>query len=267
MKLLMLSLAAAGVLVYVGMGAMLYLQQRSHLYFPTPPWTGALESRYVTATDGTKLEMWIVNPGRERAILYFGGNAEQIEQNAIAYQRFLGAYTIYLGNYRGYGRSEGVPTEEVLLGDALHLYDTLSGGHTSVSVIGRSLGSGVATYLAAHRSVERLALLTPYDSIERVAQQAYPIFPVSLLLHDKFRSIDWAGALKLPILVVMVEDDLVVPNRSTQRLINALDSTLLEVTRVAGVDHGSVSDDPSYQRALGHYFRFDEKKFGDRDSN
>ena len=91
-------------------------------------------------------------------------------------------------DYRGYGFSTGVSTEATLYRDALKLYDSVKSKHTRISLGGRSLGTAVATYVAAYREVSKLALITPFDSIVNVAQGKYPVYPVHLLLHDTFDS-------------------------------------------------------------------------------
>ena len=95
-----------------------------------------------------------------------------------------------------------------------------------ISIIGRSLGSGVASYLASRKPVARLILITPFDSILRVAQSAYPVFPVRWLLKDRFESDKYAPLIKAPVLVLLAEHDAVIPSNSSQRLLQKLpDST------------------------------------------
>ena len=76
---------------------------------------------------------------------------------------------------------------------------------TSISVIGRSLGSGVACYLAAHRKIQHMALVTPYDSMTSLAQTHYPIFPVRWLLKDRFESSKLANSIDSETLVLLAE--------------------------------------------------------------
>ena len=164
-------------------------------------------------------------------------------------------YTIYITNYRGYGGSSGLPTEDALFADALTIFDRVKQRHSSVDVIGRSLGSGVACYVAAKRKVKKLALITPYDSIKNVAQSAYPIFPVKWLLKDHFDSVHYSAAINSDILVLTVNNDLVVPNSGTDHLIQALSHNPVQIERYNHVSHADVSELVEYQKKLSAFFK------------
>jgi hypothetical protein len=79
-----------------------------------------------------------------------------------------------------------------LFSDALAIYDRIKKDHQQIIAIGRSLGTGVAVYLAAQREIEKLVLVTPFDSLRSVAQEIYPIYPISLILKESYRSIEYA---------------------------------------------------------------------------
>ena len=100
------------------------------------------EEVFTTEVD---LRIIVLNPGSDQAVLYFGGNADSMALNAPELSFVLPELTIYLVNYRGYGGSGGAPTEAGLYSDALFLFDELSQRHVATYVVGRSLGSGVAT--------------------------------------------------------------------------------------------------------------------------
>jgi pimeloyl-ACP methyl ester carboxylesterase len=105
---------------------------------------------------------------------------------------------IYLLHYRGYGGSSGTPSEKALFADALTLFDEVRTKHSSVDVVGRSLGSGVAVYVASLRPVARLVLVTPFDSLEGLAALRFPYVPVKWLLRDKFESWRFAPQVTAP---------------------------------------------------------------------
>ena len=189
MKKAILFLLAAPILLYVIAAASLFFLQRNFLYFPTPAVAHEGAEAFYLEHDGLQLKIWKIANGKDRAVIYFGGNAENVARNINDFQDVLPGYDIFLANYRGYGGSEGEPTEDGLYADALALYDHVKNDYADISIIGRSLGSGVATYVAANRPVEQLALITPYDSVESVAEKKFPIFPVSFLLKDKYESV------------------------------------------------------------------------------
>jgi len=144
MKSIFISLSSILILVYFGFGLLLYLRQNSFIYYPTPEQShDGVESRSFSI-NGETINTFIVNPGQKKAVLYFGGNSEEVGFNAPIFGPALPDSTIYLTNYRGYGGSSGEPSEQVLFADALTLYDELKAQYSSLSIIGRSLGSGVA---------------------------------------------------------------------------------------------------------------------------
>ena len=234
------------VIVYLGFGLYLYLAQRSFMYFPTVERaSSAARVEYVQNQD-EQIKLWIVGPDSDRAVIYFGGNAEDVYANAAEFRRALPERTVYLVNYRGYGGSSGSPTEAALFADALSIFDTLSERHTEIAVIGRSLGSGVATYLASRREVDRLILATPHDSVLAVAQSMYPVYPVSLLLKDRYESVSYAPGIQAPTLLVIAEHDRIIPHRHSTRLAEAFDPGLVEQVVIQKVGHNGLSGHQQY---------------------
>jgi len=102
------------------------------------------------------------------------------------------SWSLALVNYRGYGASEGSPSERALFADALLVLDALRErpdvDPARVALVGRSLGSGVATYVAANRPVAGVALVSPYDSVTALARRQFPWLPIELLLRHPFDS-------------------------------------------------------------------------------
>lgn len=126
--------------------------------------------------------------------------------------------SIYLMHYRGYGGSSGNPTEKALFTDALSLFDEVRTEHSEIDVIGRSLGSGVAVYLASQRPVARLVLVTPYDSVLDIAALQFAYFPLKWLLRDKFESWRFAPQVTAATTIIAAEHDEIIPRASTELL-------------------------------------------------
>jgi pimeloyl-ACP methyl ester carboxylesterase len=162
--------------------------------------------------------------------------------------------TVYLVAYRGYGASDGTPSERALFSDALALFDLARKRHVSVAVVGRSLGSGVASYLASMRPVERLGLVTPFDSLEHVAHSHYPIFPTGWMLKDRYDSVRYIARYRGPILVLRAGHDEVVPPADTDLLIAAMPVKPI-VKQFPGADHNSIGDEDGYERALSEFMK------------
>lgn len=231
----------------------LYFKQRDLLFYPTPN-NSALKAPVLwIENDREKLKTWRLNGG-ERAIIYFGGNAESVEYNIPEFKQAFNDFTVYLVNYRGYGGSSGSPSQTALFDDALALYDEIQSTHSSISLIGRSLGSGVACFLASERKVDKLALITPYDSIRNVAQSHYPLFPVKWLLKDSFDSLSCARGLTNSILVLMAEKDRVIPMKHSQNLLQSFTHERVDSHIIKNTSHNDISSDPLYLQLLEHFF-------------
>src|SRR2546430_3996573 len=199
--------------VAVGVPLFVWLFQERMLFFPRP-----LESRpaprpnveevSIVAADGVKLRGWLVKGDGAPAplVIYFGGNAEEVSWLVDLADHFAG-WSPLLVNLRGYGESEGKPGEKELLEDGLVIHDYAKGRSQANSgrivAMGRSLGSGIAVHLAAHRPLRAVILVSPYDSIVEVAKRRYPFLPVSLMLRHRFDSIALAPRIVAPLLCLV----------------------------------------------------------------
>ena len=181
---------------------------------------GLLEVLIVTA-DGLDLLAWWLPPAgqgettREPVVLYLHGNAGHIGHRAERVRQVAarGWGGLFIG-YRGYGGNPGEISEAGLRLDAeaglaaLHQRGIAAG---RIVVWGESLGSGLATGLAARHAVGAVVLETPFTSIAAIAKQRYPFAPVDLLLKDRFDSMASIAAIRAPVLVAVAGRDRVVP--------------------------------------------------------
>lgn len=238
------------LIVYILIGLFLYMTQKSLLYFPTPNMSTSYPSM-TFKNDGETISVIVLNEGNENAILYFGGNAESMARSADYIARQFPYFTVYLMDYRGYGASTGEPSEETLYSDALKLYDSIEGKHKRISLGGRSLGSGIATYVAANREVSKLALITPFDSIVSVAQAMYPIYPARILLHaNAYDSASRAKDISADIFIVMAENDRVIARKNSENLIEAFQGKNLKVDTIENRGHNDISSDERYYKIM-----------------
>lgn len=180
-------------------------------------------------------------------ILYFGGNADDATR-FVVYTKELQGYDVIAFNYRGYVGSTGTPSEEALFEDALKIYDTYAKGR-KVVVIGRSLGTGVATYLASKRVVDGLVLLTPYDLILSLAKLKYPFFPIDLLLKNKFETVNYLPLVKAKIAIIEVENDVTIPRYHLEKLLEAMPSKPLHII-LSNTTHGKILEHPAFTKEL-----------------
>jgi hypothetical protein len=255
----LVAIGAAAALLYASVCGLLYVSQRSMLYFPTPESHNALARAIYLPNDGTPLKIWHLPNASNDAIVYFGGNAEDVAWNIPSFAAAFPATAVYFVNYRGYGGSAGAPSEAALFADALAVFDHVRVMHERVAVIGRSLGSGVAMHLASVRPVHKLVLVSPYDSVLNVAQSYLSLFPVSLLLKDRYDSLSLAARIGVPVLVLLAEQDRVIPRAHSERLLTAFAKGLVEVKVIAGASHDSIGAAAEYHAALHAFLLADER--------
>ncbi|XOV79909.1 MAG: alpha/beta hydrolase [Aestuariibacter sp.] len=241
------------ITVYIVLMLILFLAQRSLLYYPTSAPLGDTGTSISLNSNGIELRIETANDSAQSAILYFGGNAESAIQSIQHMQPVLGDNALYFMNYRGYGGSLSNPTESGLYQDALALYDYAAQRHKHIRLIGRSLGTGVVTYVASQRQVEQIILISPYDSITAVAASHYPIFPIKWLIKDKYDSYNRAHQIACPSLILAAREDRVVPLKHTLRLIDAMTASQKTVRLFDGVDHNSLDMASGFNRAISDF--------------
>ncbi|MFG6203531.1 alpha/beta hydrolase [Pseudomonas retamae] len=242
----LMSLVALLVAVYLVLCAALFVFQRSLIYFPQPNIVASPDSLMTLSMPDAKVSVLTRAHNGARALLYFGGNAEDVSRNLPEFAEAFPDYALYLLNYRGFGNSDGSASEAAIAEDALALFDQVYASHPQIVVIGRSLGSGVAVRLASQRPVQQLILVTPYNSLEEIAVRQYPWVPVKWLLKDRFESGKYAAHIRVPTLLLAASDDEVIPRASTQRLLENFPAGVAALRVVPESGHNSIAAREEY---------------------
>jgi pimeloyl-ACP methyl ester carboxylesterase len=239
--------------IYLLMTAYLYVFQRKLIFYPVAH-DADFSAREITFdNDGTRLHGWVLNPDQDKALIYFGGNSELLTHRSEYFEDVFSDYSVYLVNYRGYGKSQGSPSEVMLFSDALVIHDRLREQHRSITAYGRSLGSGIAVYLASQRPLEKLILLTPYDSIAAVGQAVYPLFPIRYLIKDRFDSVSRAASIRIPVLIASAEHDREIPLAHTLALRERFQQASVVYLQISGAAHNDIIDFPQYRAAVENF--------------
>ena len=273
MKALSISLSAifVALVVYVLLHVLAYFVQERLLFFPQPltdEMRAAVRKAQPDAQeidlptrDGHRLHGWFVPngapPRKAPALVYFGGNGEEVSYLALEAAKLRGI-SFVLFDYRGYGKSTGEPGEKALFSDALAIYDEVASfpgiDPKRIVAMGRSLGSGVATYLASKRPVAAVVLVTPYDSIAAVARVHYPFLLVGLFLKNRFDSARRARAVDTPMLALIAGDDTIVPPARGAALVKAWRGPATSVI-IPGAGHNDIGFAPAYWRTIRDFLR------------
>ena len=243
------------IFLYVGIVAYFYFTQNSKIFNiseipPNPP--VALENVKKISfevDDGVVLDGVYKKSNQKNVptIIYFGGNSDDAARFLLHVEK-LNNLNIVTFNYRGYLQSSGKPSETTLFGDALKIYDKFASA-SGVILVGRSLGTGVAVYLASKRKVLGVVLITPYDSIASLVKQKYPFLPVNLILKHKFESIKYVEKIKSPIAIIEVKNDTTIPNSRTRRLSKKI-KNLSKIVVLENTTHADVLNQPQFEENL-----------------
>ena len=209
----------------------IYLLQDKMIYQPwgeitaTPSRIG-LSFEYISfeASDGVRLHGWFIPAAKtsERALLFFHGNAGNISHRLESIRVFheLGL-DLLIFDYRGYGKSEGRPTEEGLYMDGRAAFDFLvERGYfpDRIVVFGRSLGGAVAARISLEKAPGALILESTFTSLFDMARRVARLFPVRRLLRSEYPTESIMAGILCPVLVIHSPDDEIIPFCQGERL-------------------------------------------------
>ncbi|MEW5709082.1 MAG: alpha/beta hydrolase [Pseudomonadota bacterium] len=265
MLLQILLLLAAG---YGALVAVAYFAQAKLVYFPevgrellaTPRDRGLpYEELTLRTDDGLRLHAWHVPvPEPRGVVLFFHGNAGNLSHRLDSLAMFarLG-YATLIVDYRGYGRSEGEPSEEGTYLDALtawrHLTAERGVAPGDVVLFGESLGAAVAAWLAARTRPLALVIHSGFVSVPELGQDVYPWLPVKWLARIRYPTEDYLKAVSCPVLVAHSREDEIVPFRHGERLYAAAPEPKRFLELRGGHNEAFFFVRPEWQRALGEF--------------
>jgi alpha-beta hydrolase superfamily lysophospholipase len=246
------------LILYVMIGASLYFLQEKLLFLPTVleqeyqyKFTQPFEEVFLKPADDVSINavhFKAENP--KGVILYFHGNAGDLSRWGTIAEFFVTKnYDVFIMDYRTYGKSTGALSEQAFYEDAQYCYDYLlkQYSESDISLYGRSLGTGISSFLASKNKPKQLILETPYYSILDVAKHRFPIFPVTALLKYTFPSHDFIVDVKCPITMFHGTEDSIVPYASAEKLkaVSPIDQTTF--ITIEGGTHNDLIEFDAYR--------------------
>jgi pimeloyl-ACP methyl ester carboxylesterase len=200
---------------------------------------------------GVLLPRTQISPNQSPLILGFGGNAWNAYELAVYLQELFPGADVIAFQYRGYPPSTGRPSAAALLADALIIHDQVvqQFGQEKMVAVGFSIGAGAAAYLAANRRLLGVILVTPFDSLRKLAQEHYPWLPVGWLLRHKMETIDFMRGSDSPSAVIAAERDTIIPSRRTEALRREIPRLVFDRV-LAGAGHNDIYNHPDFVDAM-----------------
>lgn len=252
--------------VYLFMALAVFLWGDRLVFFPAKDgdWTrpAGVEDARFKAADGTELHSWYwTTPDARYTVLLCHGNAGNITDRKYVCEalRGLGVNVLALG-YRGYGKSEGSPSEDGLYQDGVAAWEYLVNERgiqpSRIVVLGQSLGSSVATHVAAERECAGLILEAPMASAGHMASKVIPFPPLGWAARVRLNNLGTIGRVRCPVLIVHGTADRVIPFSQGKRVFEAAGEPKRFVV-LEGGDHNDLWDDRSgdYMNAIKQFLR------------
>lgn len=268
-RILLKTVAICGIL-YVGICLTLYFYQEKLIFFPEKldqnyhfEFSAPFEELSIKTGDGKLLNGLLFKSDSSKGLVfYLHGNASSLKNwgNAASNYTPLG-YDVFILDYRGYGKSEGnITSEKQFFDDVQTVYDSMKKRYPEnrIIIMGYSIGTGPATYLAARNHPRLLVLHAPYYNLTDMMKQRYPGLPTFLLKY-KFNTSEFVGQCKAPVAIFHGDADNVIYYGSSLKL-RSLFKQGDTLFTLKGADHNNITDHPEYSEALKKVL--ENNKFG-----
>ena len=251
------------VLIFFLFNIYLYLKQPGMIFFPlkevdvTPAqWGLTYQQVTIQSSDNVKLSGWhIPHPEAKITVLFFHGNGGNISHRGDSIYTFHKLkMNVLIIDYPGYGKSEGIPSEQGLYQSAYSAWQYLIKDKKikpeNILIFGRSLGGAVATDLASRVNAGGLILESTFSSVADIVQMAFPVMSNFIYLRYSFDSISKINKVKYPVLLIHSPDDEVIPFELGKKLFAAVQSEKEFLQIEGGHNDGFMRSIRSYMQTL-----------------
>lgn len=247
--------------LFVLVTVMLYFLQEKIIFLPTKlaqdfeySFSHPFQEFNMETADGAKLNaLRFKSKEPKGVVLYFHGNAGDLSRWGEIASFFVDKdYHVIVMDYRTYGKSTGKLSEKSLYADAQLFYDYAKQHYNEDAIIvyGRSLGTGLATYIASKNNPNKLILETPYYSLIDVAKTRFPFLPIETLMKYKIPSNEFVKKVNCPIVIFHGTDDSVIDYDSGKRLYDCIEHSKKQFITIDGGEHNNLIDFDTYLEAI-----------------
>ncbi len=260
MKSVFFGIAVFVAILYLGVCCYLFLFQEDFIFFPEKlnqdyryTFENEFEEVTVQTKDGHSINGLLFKaPGSKGLIFYLHGNAGSLRSwGGVAKTYTQLNYDVFIIDYRGFGKSSGkIQSQEQFFEDVQTVYNSLLSSYPEnrITILGYSVGTGAASYLAATNHPQRLILQAPYFSLKDMMKKTYPIIPTFLLKY-RFETNEYIQKCKMPIVIFHGNQDEVIDYASSLRLKQFLKSTDTLIT-LNGQGHNGMTENLEYKTSL-----------------
>lgn len=250
--------------IYILLSVYLFAFQSRQVYFPdrvliTDPSSMGFDFEKISlkTEDGINLSAWYIPSENARGVILFcHGNAGNISHRLESIQIFNRLrLDVFIFDYRGYGQSDGKPTEVGTYMDSesawRFLVEERQISPNSIIVFGRSLGGAIATWLSHKHTPGALILESTFTSATDIATKMYPYLPMRLLLRFNYNTVDYLEKVACPVLVVHSPDDEIMPFSHGKHLFDIAKEPK-DFLEISGThNQGFLTSDEVYENGLG----------------
>ena len=254
------------LLIIAVFSGFMYANQPNMIFYPLKElrsapsaWGMDYENVKLQTSDGVKLHGWYIpHENAKKTVLFFHGNAGNISHRGESVSIFHDiGLNVFIIDYRGYGKSEGKPTEQGLYDDAraawLYLTETRSTPGTDIILFGRSLGGAVATRLASEVKTGGLILESTFSSARDMAKYLFPMLSHIIYVRFKFNTAEIIKSISQPILVLHSPDDDIIPYPLGKKVYEAANQPKQFLELKGDHNSGFMQSQPEYQQTISEF--------------
>lgn len=247
------SVLAVFLLVYLGLGIVLFVFQAEYIYYPDKTdFQDCPSFKNVDHISFGSSRGYLTKRSQEKVIVFYHGNAGRACDRDYLVSSFAEQnYSTFFVEYSGYGEKASSPSMPKLL---KNVDDTIGFLKTQnfkdIVVVGESVGVGPATYHASRSDINKLILITAYNNLASVAFSHYPVYPIRLLLLNNFTPDTWLAHYKGEVSIILAENDEVIPNKLGRKLYDDIPSDLKKMYIVKNAGHNTIYEKEEFYNSL-----------------